>query len=274
MSTSSWLLAVALAGELASAGSAGAQEQTQAQPVSPPPPTYSPPAELPPLIPPPVSAPPPPSVPPSDSEPEYPPPGYYTYVPAPPPVPHRPLGPPPWIKPRFLRGRLTVEGMFQFLLSQRGGVESVDHGGGFAIGGGVDIGRWLGFAMTYAESFHNPIDVCDGHHHDDGWCHTSYLLVQTFGGEARLYIPTGIIFVPWLQVGGFAAWLGRDAYHADASGGGVEAGAGFDVWVSRVTTVGSSLLYRAMWMEDDAIHTGADTKLGMLKLGFQVTAHF
>jgi hypothetical protein len=182
--------------------------------------------------------------------------------------------PPPWIQPKPFGGVFGVSGFGTIVARQDGGVEYLHHGGGLSIYGGVEIGRVVGIEAKYAASFHNPIETsCTAGIHYV-WCDVSYLLLETFGIDLKLHIPTYTRFVPYFTVGPMVGWIGRTGNVADALGGGFEAGGGFDIWFTRHGTVGIEALYRGLLMRDYGTYTGTGTYLSLVQVGATIAAHF
>jgi len=181
--------------------------------------------------------------------------------------------PPPWIRPKPVRGVFGVSGFGTIVARQDGGVEYLQHGGGLSIFGGVDIGRIVGIEGKYTASFHNPVTSCAGNA-NYVWCDANYLLVQTFGIDLKLHIPTNTRFIPYFAVGPMVGWIGRQRSLADATGGGFEIGGGFDVWFNRHGTVGFEALYRGLLMSDYGTYTGTNTYLSLVQIGGTIAAHF
>ncbi len=181
--------------------------------------------------------------------------------------------PPPWIAPRPVRGTFGVGGFGTLVARQDGGVEYLRWGGGLSIFGGVEIGRVVEIQGKYAASFHNPVQNCGG---GPGyvWCDASYLIVQTIGINLKLHIPTNTRFVPYFAVGPMVGWIGRQGYLTDATGGGFEAGGGFDIWFNRHGTIGIEALYRGLLMSDYGTYTGTNTYLSLVQIGGTIAAHF
>jgi|GEM_PF-1951406 len=187
---------------------------------------------------------------------------YYVYYPE-----------PPWIRAPFLRGTFGVSGFGTIVANQRGGVEYLNHGGGFAIWGGLELGQVVGFEAKYSASFHNPVANCGGGN-NYAWCGASFLLLETISLDLKLHIPTRSRVVPYFAVGPMAGWIGRSGYLTDAVGGGFEIGGGLDIWISRHGTVGFEALYRGLLMSDYATNTGTNTYLSLVQLGGTIAAHF
>jgi len=180
---------------------------------------------------------------------------------------------PPWIRAPFLRGTFGVSGFGTIVANQRGGVEYLHHGGGFALWGGLELGQVVGFEAKYSASFHNPNDTCAGNQ-TYVWCGASFLLLQSVSLDLKLHIPTRSRVVPYFAVGPMVGWIGRSGYLTDAVGGGFEIGGGLDIWFSRHGTVGFEVLYRGLLMSDYATTTGTNTYLSLVQVGATIAAHF
>jgi hypothetical protein len=188
---------------------------------------------------------------------------YYTYA-----------TPPPWIAPpRFVGGFVGFGGFGTLALAQSGGVEYLRHGGGLAVFGGVHLGRIVDLHFGFDASFHNPASDCVGRG-PYVWCDTNFLILETLHADLKLRIPTHSRVVPYFQVGGVLAWIGRQDYPTDAVGGGFEIGGGIDFWLARPVTFGIHALYRGLAMGDYDTRTGTDTFLSLLQLGGDFTFHF
>jgi hypothetical protein len=182
--------------------------------------------------------------------------------------------PPPWVAPpRFIGGFIGFTGFGTLRLAQDGGVEYLRHGGGIGIFGGVDIGRIVTLHFGYDASFHNPDTSCDGNG-NYVWCTSSFLVLETVHADLKLRIPTRTRVMPFFQVGGLVAWIGRQDYPTDAVGGGFEVGGGIDFWLARHVTLGIHALYRGIRMGDYYTYTGSDTFLSLLNVGGDLTFHF
>jgi len=181
--------------------------------------------------------------------------------------------PPPWIKARAVRGRFSLEAFGNISLGQKGGIEYLGHGGGLGIDLGIELGRWFSTGLKYTGSLHNPITGCvSGFFY--AWCDTNYLAVQTVAGTARGYIPTRTRVVPFAEIDGVLAWIGRGNHLSDAFGGGLEAGGGVDIWVSQTGTIGVLAMYRRLWMKEYDGYTGTGTELSGLRISLQASARF
>jgi hypothetical protein len=181
--------------------------------------------------------------------------------------------PPPWILPPPLSGYIGASGFGTIVARQDGGVEYLHSGGGLSVFGGINIGMVVGLEAKYAVSFHNPVDDCTAMN-QYVWCKASFMLVETFGIDLKLHIPTTTRFVPYFAVGPMVGWIGRQGSVADALGGGFEAGGGFDVWFSRHGTIGVEALYRGLLMQDYGTFTGTGTYLSLVQVGGTIAAHF
>jgi hypothetical protein len=182
--------------------------------------------------------------------------------------------PPPWIAPpRFVGGFIGFTGFGTIALDQTGGVEYLRHGGGFGIFGGVHLGRVVSLHFGFDASFHNPVSSCVGRG-PYVWCDANFLILETVHADLKLRIPTRTRVVPYFQVGGLVAWIGRQDYPADAVGGGFEIGGGIDFWLARHVSFGVHALYRGIKMGDYETYTGSDTFLSVLNVGGDFTFHF
>jgi hypothetical protein len=181
--------------------------------------------------------------------------------------------PPPWIAPpRFIGGFIGFTGFGTIALDQTGGVEYLRHGGGIGVFGGIHIGRIVDLHFGFDASFHNPDSSCVGR----GpylWCDTNFLILETLHADLKLRIPTHSRVVPFFQVGGLLAWIGRQDYPTDAVGGGFEIGGGLDIWLARPVSLGIHALYRGIKMGDYDTYTGSDTFLSLLNVGGDLTFH-
>jgi len=156
---------------------------------------------------------------------------------------------------------------------QDGGVQYLSHGGGFAMWAGLELGRIIGLEARYGSSFHDPINTCL-----TGtlflWCDENYLLVQTFGIDLKLHVPTNTRVVPYVVVGPMVGWVGRQRHAIDAVGGGFEIGGGVDVWFSRHGTIGAELRYRGLGLSDYADVIGTNTYLSLVQIGGTIAGHY
>jgi hypothetical protein len=181
--------------------------------------------------------------------------------------------PPPWVVAPAVSGYIGGSGFGTIVARQDGGVEYLHHGGGLSVFGGVTLAGVVGFEAKYTASFHDPVDDCTANL-QYVWCTANYMLVETFGLDLKLHIPTTTRFVPYFTVGPMVGWIGRQGSVADALGGGFEAGGGFDIWFSRHGTVGVEALYRGLKMEDYGTFTGTSTYLSLMQVGGTIAAHF
>jgi hypothetical protein len=185
-------------------------------------------------------------------------------------------GPPPWIEPKFIRGSLGLSGFGSIVVGQSGAPEYVKSGGGVGIDLGLDIGRFVGVRIGYDASFHNPQGACSGGALD---CHivfagVSYLLLQTVHADFLLHIPTGTRFQPLFFAGVLVGLLGRVDSPTDTLGGGVEAGLGFDIWMSRWATFGVEAKYRGIRLGDYEGTADSASFLSLINVGGNFTARF
>jgi hypothetical protein len=181
--------------------------------------------------------------------------------------------PPPWVRAPVVTGYIGGAGFGTIVARQDGGVEYLHSGGGLSVFGGITLIGIVGFEAKYSVSFHNPIDSCTATIHYV-WCDANHMLVETFGLDLKLHIPTRTRFVPYFTVGPLVSWIGRQGSVADAVGGGFEAGGGFDIWFTRHGTIGFEALYRGLLMQDYATFTGTNTYLSLVQLGGTLAAHF
>ncbi len=173
---------------------------------------------------------------------------------------------------RPVRGFLGVSGLGAFSLGQSNGLKYTDVGGGFSAWGGLDIGPVIALEVSYTSSFNPPALGCTDLA-SFPVCNSSFLVLQMFGADLRLHIPTGTPIVPYIQGGGSAAWLGRNAFVADTSGGGFDAGGGIDIWLDRNLSFGTRVLYRGVWLATNNLD-GTNTYVGMLTVDLNFAVHF
>jgi len=185
--------------------------------------------------------------------------------------------PQPWERPHFINGSLGFSGFGTIMAGQNGGVEYVKSGGGIGLWLGLDIGRFVGVRIGYDVGFHNPINSCaPGAAFPCGTVFNGvdYLFLETVQLDFKLRFPTGVRFSPYLIAGGIIGWIGRGGHLTDAIGGGFEAGAGFDIWVSRYFTIGVEAKYRGLAMSDFATNQGSSTYLNLVQVGGNLAVRF
>lgn len=182
---------------------------------------------------------------------------------------HRPMmgyGANPTLMPR---GYIGFSGLGSAVLNQSGGVELLDNGGGVSIWGGVRFGPIFALELDWMGSFHNPAGACD-----PAVCVVNYLVLSTLNVDAKIHFPTNTNFDPFVQGGAGFAWIGREGLAADAKGGGIDLGGGFDLWLNYWWTFGIRGLYRGVSMSDYATVTGDRTFLSLFTLEVNLAAHF
>src|SRR5262245_39868128 len=72
------------------------------------------------------------------------------------------------------RGYIGFSGFGTGVLSQSGGAELIDNGGGVSVWGGVRFGPMFGLELNWTGSFHNPATDCI----DPYLCGLSYLVLD------------------------------------------------------------------------------------------------
>jgi len=183
--------------------------------------------------------------------------------------------PMPWERPHFINGSVGFTGFGTIMAGQNGGQEYVKSGGGVGLWLGLDIGRFVGLRVGYDVGFHNPVGcgqaACSFAQIFGG---VDYLFLETVQLDFKLRFPTGVRFAPYLIAGVEVAWIGRAGNLTDAIGGGFEAGAGFDVWVSRYFSVGVEAKYRGLKMSDFAANQGTSTYLNLVQVGGNLAIRF
>jgi hypothetical protein len=168
------------------------------------------------------------------------------------------------------RGYIGFSGLGSAVLNQNGGAELLDNGGGVSIWGGIRFGPIFALEADWMASFHNPAGACD-----PAICTVNYLVLETFDINAKIHFPTNTNFDPFVQGGAGFAWIGREGFAADAKGGGIDLGGGFDLWLNYWWTFGVRGLYRGVSMSDYATATDTGrTFVSLFTLEANLAAHF
>jgi hypothetical protein len=173
-----------------------------------------------------------------------------------------------------IRGYIGFAGLGTGVLAQSGGAELLDNGGGVSIYGGLRFGPIFALELNWTGSFHNPALGCVGDV-NVAYCTSNYLVLDLLSVDAKIHLPTGTNFDPYFQGGLAAAWIGREGFAADAKGGGIDLGGGFDLWLNPWWTFGVRGLYRGVSMDDFATVTDQGrTFLSLFTLELNLAAHF
>ena len=170
---------------------------------------------------------------------------------------------------RPVRAYLGASGGGTFLLGQSITGQYINHGGGFNIYGGFDLGHIFGIEVRYGGSFHGAAPQCNPGHFT-AVCDATYLVLQTLSLDARLRMPTGTRVTPFLQAGGTLAWMGREGFFVESTGAGGEGGGGIEIWVNDSFTIDFRALYRGLKLGDFNHVPGTATFNDMLftEMGF------
>ena len=170
------------------------------------------------------------------------------------------------------RGYIGFSGLGTAILNQSGGAELIDNGGGVSLWGGIRFGPIFALELDWMGSFHNPAQsFCDAF----GCTGFNYLVLETLNVDAKIHFPTNTNFDPFVQGGAGFAWIGREGFTADAKGGGIDLGGGFDLWLNYWWTFGIRGLYRGVSMSDYGTATASGrTFVSMLTVDFSLAAHF
>jgi len=161
-----------------------------------------------------------------------------------------------------IRGYLGTAGTLLAAVSQSGGPELVAAGGGGSLWAGLRLQSWLGFEAGWTGTFHGGATAS---------ADTSPTLHHVWA-ELKLHLPTRSRAVPFLAAGGGYALLGRSGTGVDFRGPSVQAGLGFDVWVSPFLTLGPEVRYLAADLQSHA--GGPATLLQGLSMSVALAAHF
>jgi hypothetical protein len=103
----------------------------------------------------------------------------------------------------------------------------------------------------------------------------NYLVLETLDVNAKIHFPTNTNFDPFVQGGAGFAWIGREGFAADAKGGGIDLGGGFDLWLNYWWTFGIRGLYRGVSMSDYATPTDTGrTFISLFTVEVNLAAHF
>ena len=171
-----------------------------------------------------------------------------------------------------VRGYIGFSGVGTGVISQSGGAEYLGKGGGgFSLWGGVRFGPVLALELNYTGSFHNPAFACDQF---GDICASNYLVLDMVSVDAKLHIPTMTNFDPFFQGGLMLAWIGREGFTSDATGGGFDLGGGFDIWLNPWWTFGLRGLYRGIKMSDYGTYTGTNEFLSLFTGEVNIAIHF
>ncbi len=161
-----------------------------------------------------------------------------------------------------VRGHLGTGGTLLAAVSQSGGPDLVSAGGGGSLWAGLRLSSWLGFEAGWTGTFHGGTssipDASPTLHHV--WA------------ELKLHLPTRSRAAPFLAAGGGYALLGRSGTGVDFRGPSLQAGLGFDVWVSPFLTLGPAVRYLAADLQRRA--GGPGTLLQGLSMSVALAAHF
>jgi hypothetical protein len=173
-----------------------------------------------------------------------------------------------------IRGYIGLSGVGTGVIAQSGGAEYIGKGGGgVSVWGGIRFGPVLALEINYTGSFHNPATACAS----DGFaavCDANYLVLDMLSADAKVHIPTGTNFDPFFQGGLMAAWIGREGFASDATGGGFDIGGGFNIWLNPWWTFGVRGLYRGVKLSDYATYTGTDEFVSLFTGEVNLSFHF
>lgn len=156
------------------------------------------------------------------------------------------------------------------ILSQEGGNELLDNGGGLSLFAGWRFGQRLALELGYAGSFHNPAEV-ETVFGDD----VDYLVLSGFTGDARIYLGDDPMAPhEWYLQGGLGLYAIDSTYFGTQSvGTGFQLGGGVDFHVAPQVDLGLRGLYRgiAMGPPDERYD---DTFISAVTLEGNVSFHF
>lgn len=145
------------------------------------------------------------------------------------------------------------------ILSQEGGDELLDNGGGLSLFAGWRLGQRLALELGYMGSFHNPAEVNTSFGND-----VDYLVLSGFTGDAKIYLGDDPMAPSefYLQ-GGLGLYALDSTYFGTQSvGSGFQLGGGVDFHVAPQVDLGLRGLYRGVAMgppnerDDDTFISG------------------
>jgi opacity protein-like surface antigen len=131
------------------------------------------------------------------------------------------------------------------ILSQEGGQELLDNGGGLSLFAGWRLGQRLALELGYMGSFHNPAEVNTYYGTD-----VDYLVMSGFTGDARIYLGDDPMAPSeWYLQGGVGLYAIDSTYFGTQSvGSGFQLGGGIDFHVAPQIDLGLRGLYRGVSM--------------------------
>jgi len=141
---------------------------------------------------------------------------------------------------------IGLGGMGVNVMSQEGGPEPLENGGGATLFLGVRLSRMFGLEVSWLGSFHNPTQ--------DKWLGDGedFITLEGFTADARLHFAgcanlAGCLD-PYLTGGVGLYALGSDRLGLDSVGAGFQVGGGFDYWISQSFTIGVRARYHGIAM--------------------------
>ena len=130
------------------------------------------------------------------------------------------------------------------ILSQDGGNELLEGGGGVALHAGLRVNRTLALEAGWMGTLHNPVAVNTGFGED-----TDYLVLNGFTADAKVYVGSRNARVePYLQGGVGLYLLDSNYFGTQSIGSGFQAGGGLDFHIGGRMDIGARALYRGMAM--------------------------
>lgn len=130
------------------------------------------------------------------------------------------------------------------VLSQSGGDEVLNHGGGFALHTGFRVNHSLALEAGWTGTVHNPETVRTVFGDD-----IDYLGLHAFTADAKIFFPTETRSMEPFVQGGVGLYLLDSTYFgAQSVGTGFQAGGGLDFALGSNLDLGLRALYRGMSM--------------------------
>lgn len=154
------------------------------------------------------------------------------------------------------------------ILSQDGGPELLDHGGGLTLYSGLRLNQHLALELGWLGSLHNPESVETTFGRD-----TDYLVLNGFTGDAKIFLESSTSAQPFLQGGVGVYFLDSSYFGTQSVGTGFQLGGGFDFAIGPNVDVGLRALYRGLAMGPPE-RAENDTFVSALTAEGTLTVHF
>jgi len=118
----------------------------------------------------------------------------------------------------------------------------ISHGGGAQLFLGVRLARMFAVEFAYAQTIHNPVE-------DPAGLTVSYLALHALTADLKIIFPNRTNVRPYAQVGA-GYYIMTKEYRDAVSGGGIQAGAGVDIWLNPWWSLGGRVLYHGVKFAD------------------------